>query len=130
MAARAEPLPDGRDRPLARLVDERERPPLGRLDERRVHLDPPILELDLRTPAQLVAAEGREERDGVREQRELQRGNGASSAGLLPRLARMRDLTRERHALHLGELDPLHVSDDSAPHTRHAHKSAAPRVER
>jgi len=117
-----------RDRPLPAFVHVRDPTPLRTVDEGRVHLYAPPLELLLRAPADLLGSERGEEEHAVREQRELHGCDCAAAARLLPRRLRMNDLAGMRHVLDLDELDPLDVADDSRSHARHAHRSVASRV--
>jgi hypothetical protein len=89
-----------------------------------------LLELSTSSPSELVGPEEREEEHRVRELRQLCRRNGASAAGLFPRVGRSGYLTRARDSLHREELDPLHVTHDGDAHDRHAHRSARSRVSR
>jgi hypothetical protein len=68
--------------------------------------------------AQAVVAEGGQEEALAGEAGKLDRGHGAAPSRRLPRLERMDDLTRRRHAFDARELDPLDVPDDSDSHKR------------
>ena len=91
--ARPELRPYRRDRPLTRVVDLREGPPLRSLVARCVNDHPARIELRLRGTAELVGPERGEEVRLVCQQRELDRGDAASATRLLPVVDRVRDLT-------------------------------------
>jgi hypothetical protein len=80
----AELGPDGRDRPLARVVDVREPAPLRRVHEGSVHDDPAPFQLGLRATSEVAGSEHDEELDGIGELRELRGGDRASARCLFP----------------------------------------------
>ena len=67
-------------------------------------------------PAELVAAEGREELAPARKQAELARDDGAAARRLPLDIGRVDDRARLRPARNAGELDPFDVTDDGASH--------------
>src|SRR5438093_707480 len=101
---------DCRDRPLARLVEVDESAPLRSVDRGCMDGDSVPFELRARARSARVAAQRREEVDGVRELRELQRSDRPSPRGLLPGARGVDDLSRTRNRLDRNEFEPLHMT--------------------
>jgi hypothetical protein len=85
------------------------------------------------TVTQVVIAERREEPGVTRELAQLDGGDGASAPRFLPGIAGVEDLSGGRKVVHLGELDPLDVTDHRDPHAsptslRHGRTAARPRA--
>ena len=116
LAARGQPLADRRDRPLARVVDERQGT-AGRLVAKgSVDDDAESLEPFARPAAEGVVAERGVERRPSCQAGQRDGGDGAAAGRLIPRLARVDDLAGARDMRHANELDPLDVSDYGGVH--------------
>jgi RNA polymerase sigma factor (sigma-70 family) len=108
---------DHRDRPLAGGVDVGERAPLGLGAEDGADTNAERLELGLGAPAEIVVAEGREERGRAGEPRELDGGDSSSPGGLRPGLRGRDDLACKGDTLDADEVDPLDVTEDGDSHS-------------
>jgi hypothetical protein len=111
-----QPLAQGRDRPLAVGVHERDRLARGLTADGRVHAHPEPFELGDGAPAQVVVAHRGEERARTGQFRELHGRDRAAAAGQLPGLLGMHDLAGVRDVVHAHEPHPLEVADHRDVH--------------
>ena len=112
----AEAVADHGDRPLARGVHVHHAAPLRLLPERGLDPQAEVLERGVGAVAELVVAERGEEGGLAAQLGQLHGRHGPAPTRFLPDLARMDDLTGQRHTLDAYELDPLHMSDDCRSH--------------
>jgi RNA polymerase sigma factor (sigma-70 family) len=115
-AVRVELRPDQRDRPLPRVVEERERLPLRLVPNGVVRTKPERDEALERETTRLVVADRGKELAGAGALQEAHRGDRSAARRLDPALARVDDLARRGHALDGREPNPLDVSDHGRPH--------------
>ncbi len=113
-AVRLQPRPEGRDRPLAGSVEQRQRVTGGGLGTLAVHVHGELAEARDRAIAELVPAQRGEQRGTTRQAGQLDGRNRPSAGGLHERFLSVHHLARSRDRDHTSELDPLDVSDD--PH--------------
>ena len=111
VAARPDPVAENGDRALRVRVGVHERAPLRPRPPGGFDPNPEPLQRPLRPPTELVVAERGQEQALARESRELDRGDRAPAAHLLPGLLRVDDLARGRHAFDPRELAPFDVPD-------------------
>src|SRR5262249_32800614 len=111
-AHRLQPGPEGGDRALPGVVDERHRG-AGRLGALRCpDVNAELAQARERPAAVLVIAHGRDEHAIAGEPRQLHSRDRTSSRRLLEWLARMDDVTRAGDVAHAREPHPLDVADD------------------
>ena len=119
LAGGPELFAEQRDRPVAVLVDVRERAPLPPGRVTRVHGDAAGLELLARAATELVVGERGKEETRACEVGQLDGRDSATSRRLFPRLERLHDLTGSRHALDARELHPFDMTDYGEVHFSH-----------
>ena len=119
LTRRQELVAEHGDRPLAGLVDVRQRATLRAGRVPGVHGDAAGFELLARAPPEVVVGECREEEARAAEVGQLDGSDGPAAGGLLPRLERVHDLPRLGRLVDSRELDPLDVTDDGDLHISH-----------
>jgi RNA polymerase sigma factor (sigma-70 family) len=116
---RYEPLPDDRDRALAATIDEGDRAALRLVEPGNAKTHALPCELLLRTTAELVSTERREEVRSAGKLHQTDCRHSTTAAGFLEKGLSVDNLARGRQPLHPHELDPFHV-----PYNRETHGSS------
>ncbi len=131
VAERLQALAERRDRPLARVVDERDGPACRLLARRVRDAHAELAQPHERAARRLVVAERRDQQRLPGEPRELHRDDRAAAGRLLERVARVHDLAGARHVRHVRVLDPLDVAHDRDARSARLHarqsRTRAPR---